>query len=248
QRSVPAAVTRSTAPGRGPNVRRPIACAACWSAVSSRIPATGASGGALPSRAAPPPHAVTARSEMNGMNGRTRMIMVNGIPVPEFCCASDPGQLTRRLCKLSHMTSTSETPDLRYPIGKRVPRTSFTDASRAAALKTIAETPANLRRAVTGLNDAQLDTPYRPGGWTVRQLVHHVADSHMHAYMRTRFTLTEENPPVKPYPEAVWAELADAKTMPVESSLAILDGLHARWIRLFESLQPAQFARTMFHP
>jgi hypothetical protein len=146
------------------------------------------------------------------------------------------------------MTSTTDAPDLRYPIGRLVRQSSLTAAERAAALATIAETPAKLRAAVRGLTEAQLDTPYRPGGWTVRQLVHHVADSHMQAYGRTRFTLTEENPPVKPYPEAVWAELADAKTMPVESSLAILDGLHARWIRLFESLQPAQFARTMFHP
>jgi hypothetical protein len=185
---------------------------------------------------------------MNGMNGRTRIIMVNGIPVPEICCAFNPGQLTRTLCKLSHMTSTSETSDLRYPIGKRVPRTSFTDASRAAALKTIAETPANLRRAVAGLTDAQLDTPYRPGGWTVRQLVHHVADSHMNAYVRTRLTLTEENPPVKPYDEAKWAELPDAKTMPIEGSLAILEAMHARWVNLLQTLNAAQLNRTMFHP
>ncbi len=146
------------------------------------------------------------------------------------------------------MTPTSQAPDLRYPIGKRVPPTSFTDASRAAALKVIADTPANLRRAVTGLTDAQLDTPYRPGGWTVRQLVHHVADSHMNAYVRTRLALTEDNPPVKPYDEAKWAELPDAKTMPIEGSLAIIEALHARWVHLLKTLSVEQMNRTMFHP
>jgi hypothetical protein len=146
------------------------------------------------------------------------------------------------------MTSTADSPDLRYPIGRLVRQSALSPAERAAALEAIAETPAKLRAAVRGLTEAQLDTPYRPGGWTVRQLVHHLADSHMHAYMRTRFTLTEENPPVKPYPENVWAELADAKAMPVELSLGILDGLHARWVFLFRSLTPDQFARTMFHP
>jgi hypothetical protein len=146
------------------------------------------------------------------------------------------------------MTSTTEAPDLQYPIGRLVRQSSLTDAERAAAIATIAGTPAKLRAAVNGLTDAQLDMPYRPGGWTVRQVVHHIADSHMHAYMRTRFTLTEQNPPVKPYPEALWAELADAKAMPVEPSLAILDGLHARWVNLFGSLKPEQFARTMLHP
>jgi hypothetical protein len=146
------------------------------------------------------------------------------------------------------MTTPTEGPDLRYPIGRLVRQSSLTDAARAGAIATIAETPAKLRAAVSGLADAQLDTPYRPGGWTVRQLVHHLADSHMHANIRTRLTVTEDNPPVKPYAEAVWAELPDAKTMPVEPSLEILDGLHARWVSLFRSLKPDQFARTMFHP
>lgn len=146
------------------------------------------------------------------------------------------------------MTSTTDSPDLRYPIGRLVRQGSFTESERAAAIATIAETPAKLRAAVSGLSNAQLDTPYRPGGWTVRQLVHHVADSHMNAYMRTRFTLTEDNPPVKPYDEAKWAELSDAKSMPIEPSLAILDAIHARWVHLLKSLKPDQFARTMFHP
>jgi uncharacterized damage-inducible protein DinB len=145
------------------------------------------------------------------------------------------------------MTPTSEAPDLRYPIGKRVPPASFTPELRASNLKIIGETPAKLRKAVTGLTDAQLDTPYRPGGWTVRQLVHHVADSHMNAYIRTRLALTEDNPPVKPYDEAKWAELAD-KTMPIAGSLNIIDAVHARWLHVLRSLKPADFDRTMFHP
>lgn len=150
--------------------------------------------------------------------------------------------------QIGRMTSPTGTPDLRYPIGKRVPPASHTDATRAAGLRTIAETPANLRRAVGGLTEAQLDTAYRPGGWTVRQLVHHVADSHMNAYIRTRLALTEDNPPVKPYDEAKWAELADSRTMPIEGSLAILDALHARWVNLLQSLSAEDFNRTMMHP
>jgi uncharacterized damage-inducible protein DinB len=138
--------------------------------------------------------------------------------------------------------------DLRYPIGRFTRPASFTDASRAAAIAAIAGTPKQLRNAVHGLSDAQLDTPYRPGGWTVRQLVHHVPDSHMNAYVRTRLALTEENPTIKPYEEAKWAELADAKSMPVDVSLTMLETLHARWVTLLRSMTPAQFSRTFNHP
>ena len=140
------------------------------------------------------------------------------------------------------------TDDLRFPIGRFTRPASYTDASRAAAIAAIAATPANLRLATNGLTEEQLDTPYRPGGWTVRQVVHHVADSHMNAYCRTRLALTEENPTIKPYDEAKWAELADAKSAPVETSLALLDGIHSRWGTLLDSLTPADFARTMMHP
>ncbi len=145
------------------------------------------------------------------------------------------------------MTPTAEAPDLRFPIGKRVPRDSHTAASRAAALATVRDTPAKIRAAVNGLTDSQMDTPYRPGGWTVRQLVHHMADSHMNAYIRTRLALTEDNPPIKPYDEAAWAELAD-KSCPIEPSLNIIDAVHLRWMAIFNSMTPEQFARTMFHP
>ncbi|MFI5246260.1 MAG: YfiT family bacillithiol transferase, partial [Gemmatimonadales bacterium] len=126
--------------------------------------------------------------------------------------------------------------DLRYPIGRFTRPTSLPDASRAAAIAAIADTPKQLRNAVHGLSDAQLDTPYRPGGWTVRQLVHHVPDSHMNAYVRTRLALTEENPAIKTYEEAKWAELADAKSMPVDVSLTMLETIHARWVTLLRSM------------
>jgi hypothetical protein len=140
------------------------------------------------------------------------------------------------------------TEDLRYPVGKFSKPTSYSDAARSKDIASIAELPANLRRAVAGLDEGQLNTPYRPDGWTVRQVVHHVADSHMNAYIRTRFLLTSDNPTIMPYPEAVWAKLADASTMPVDPSLSLLDGMHARWSTLLRSLEPAQFSRTLMHP
>jgi len=138
--------------------------------------------------------------------------------------------------------------DLRYPVGKFSRPTAFGTADRAAAIDAIAALPTALREAVRGLSDAQLDTPYRPGGWTVRQLVHHVADSHMNAYVRLRLALTEENPTIKPYDEQKWAALADATSLPVDVSLGILDGIHHRWTVLLHALGPADFARTLLHP
>jgi hypothetical protein len=114
-------------------------------------------------------------------------------------------------------------------------------------LAAIAETPAKLRAAVAGLTDQQLDTPYRPGGWTVRQVVHHVPDSHMNSYMRFRLALTEEQPAIKGYDEAAWAKLPDAQSAPVEISLSLLDTLHRRWVMLLESLTPEQWKRTFLH-
>src|SRR5450432_4032455 len=146
------------------------------------------------------------------------------------------------------MTPTAEAPDLRFPIGKRVPPTSFTPELRASNLKILDATPAKLRQAVAGLTPAQLDTPYRPGGWTVRQLVHHVADSHMNAYVRLKLALTEDAPLIKPYLEAKWAELHDSKTLPVDVSSNLLDSLHQRWVDVLRSMKPAEFARTMRHP
>jgi len=138
--------------------------------------------------------------------------------------------------------------DLRYPVGPFVAPTSFSRADRAAAITTLAELPARMRLACVDLTEAQLDTPYRPGGWTVRQVVHHSADSHLNAYLRTKFALSEDHPTIKPYPEQIWAEMADARTAPVSLSLSLLDALHGRWIILLRSLTEAQFARTLLHP
>jgi len=138
--------------------------------------------------------------------------------------------------------------DMRYPIGKYERADSLTLAQRAACIDTIDETPSHLAAAIAGLTDTQLDTPYRPGGWTVRQVVHHLADSHMQAYARFKFALAENEPTIKAYDEAVWAEIADAKTAPVEISLALLENLHQRWVILLRSLSDSDLARTYRHP
>lgn len=141
------------------------------------------------------------------------------------------------------------TVDPRYPIGRfssverplaRDERVSFIDAIRSH--------PAKIRAAMAGLNDEQLDTTYREGGWTLRQVVHHVADSHTNAYIRFKLAVTEHKPTVRPYQEKLWAELTDAKSLPVEVSLCILDGLHTRWVALLEALGPDQFQRPLHHP
>jgi uncharacterized damage-inducible protein DinB len=138
--------------------------------------------------------------------------------------------------------------DPRYPIGKFEMPKEVTPARRQQAIGEIAATPVKLRAAVKGLNDAQLDTPYREGGWSVRQVVHHVPDSHLNAYIRLKLALTEEKPTIKPYNETAWAELADSKTMPIEVSQTLLDSVHTRWDRLWRSLKPEHFARVFVHP
>lgn len=138
--------------------------------------------------------------------------------------------------------------DPRYPIGKFVYSGPFEAGQRAAAIDAIENTPLELRKALRGLGDEQLATPYREGGWTVRQLVHHIADSHINAYCRFRLALTEDNPTVKPYEEQLWAELADGSAAPLGLSLAILDALHARLSMLLHTLTPEQFARPLTHP
>lgn len=138
--------------------------------------------------------------------------------------------------------------DLRYPIGKFRADPEVTDAKRRRWIEEIAGAPVALRAAVTGLSEAQLDTPYRPGGWTVRQVAHHVPDSHLNAYVRFKLALTETEPTIKTYDEAAWAELADGRTAPVELSLALLDSLHRRWVLVLRSLPPGDFARAFRHP
>jgi uncharacterized damage-inducible protein DinB len=137
--------------------------------------------------------------------------------------------------------------DLRYPIGKFHRPGTLSDDQRREHIAAIEETPGRVRSAVKGLNDRQLDTPYRPGGWTVRQVAHHLPDSHMNAYIRLKLGLTESEPTIKPYNEAEWAKLADTKA-PIEPSLALLENLHKRWVLLLRSLNSSDWKRTINHP
>ena len=143
--------------------------------------------------------------------------------------------------------------DLKYPIGKFTwERTGegllASEAERRGWLRDIEETPTRLRAAVAGLTEDQLNTPYRPGGWTVRQVVHHLADSHLNGYIRFRLALTENEPTIKPYDQELWAQLRDARTAPAELSLTLLESLHQRWGQLLRSVEPADFARALKHP
>jgi uncharacterized damage-inducible protein DinB len=138
--------------------------------------------------------------------------------------------------------------DPRFPIGKFHYEGPPNENQKQVFLNEIAQTPLNLRAAIAGLSDPQLDTPYRDGGWTVRQVVHHVPDSHMNSYIRFKLALTEDDPTIKPYAEDRWAELADSKTTPIEVSLTLLDTLHDRWVRLLRSLTPDDWKKTFRHP
>ena len=138
--------------------------------------------------------------------------------------------------------------DPRFPIGKFHYSGPHTQEEEQQFLDDIAQTPANLRASVKGLTDEQLDTPYRPGGWTVRQVVHHLPDSHLNSYLRFKLALTEENPTIKTYAEDRWAELNDSRDTPVEVSLTLLESLHDRWVRLLRSLTPEEWKRTFRHP
>jgi uncharacterized damage-inducible protein DinB len=138
--------------------------------------------------------------------------------------------------------------DPRYPIGNFEMPKQVTPARRQQAIDELAATPGKMRAAAKGLNDAQLDTPYRDGGWTVRQVLHHVPDSHLNAYIRLKLALTEEKPTIKPYDEAAWAKLEDSKSTPIEVSQALLDSVHVRFDKLWRSMKPEQFARVLVHP
>jgi hypothetical protein len=138
--------------------------------------------------------------------------------------------------------------DLRFPIGPFKLNGAPSAEEIQQAINHIAEAPTNLRRAVEGLNTEQLNTPYRPGGWTVRQVVHHVPDSHLHSYCRFKLALTEDEPTIKAYHEDRWAELEDSRATPIAVSLDILESLHKRWVTLLRSMAPSEFARTFRHP
>ena len=146
------------------------------------------------------------------------------------------------------MSTTAPVQDLSYPLGKFAYTSSMTKQQRSAAIDTIEQVPARMREALRGLSPQQLDTPYRPGGWTVREVAHHVPDSHLNAYIRTKLALTEDEPTIKPYDEKRWAELADTRVTPIETSLVLLEAVHERWNYLLRALSDADFARTFRHP
>ena len=138
--------------------------------------------------------------------------------------------------------------DPRYPVGKFAWPENVSDADQKKYIAQIEEAPTKLRSAIQGLSGAQLDTPYREGGWTVKQVAHHLADSHMNAFIRFKLALTENEPTIKPYEQQHWAELPDGKTAPVETSLDLFASLHQRWAVLLRSMKPEDFARTFRHP
>jgi len=137
--------------------------------------------------------------------------------------------------------------DLRYPVGQQQDEGPLTESRRLELIEQIAEAPERLRAAIHGLNHEQLDTPYRHGGWTVRQVIHHVPDSHLNAYVRFKLALTEDTPTIKPYAEALWAELPDTGRTAPEVSLALLDALHKRWVILLRAMGSAEWERTLHH-
>lgn len=146
------------------------------------------------------------------------------------------------------MTTTATETELRYPVGKFDFDAPINDADYPRLITAIAEAPVALRSAVAGLTRDQLETRYRPGGWTVKQVVHHVPDSHLNAYTRFKLALTENEPTIKTYDEAAWAELPDSRKVPMEVSLDLLDALHLRWVALLRSMDTADFNRGLRHP
>jgi len=138
--------------------------------------------------------------------------------------------------------------DPRYPVGKLQVPANITPDARKQMMDEIATAPAKFRAAFKGLNEAQLDTPYREGGWTLRQVAHHVPDSHLNAYCRLKFALTDNKPTIKPYDESLCANLADTRDTPIETSLALLENLHVRWDRLWRPLKTEDFTRPIIHP
>jgi hypothetical protein len=138
--------------------------------------------------------------------------------------------------------------DPRYPTGRFSPDPNPTSETRARHIEEIAGLPSHMRRAVDGLKENQLNTPYRDSGWTIKQVVHHVPDSHLNAYVRFKLTITEDTPTIKAYDEAAWARLQDTEETPIEVSLNLLESLHARWVVLLKSLRPEDFQRKFNHP
>jgi hypothetical protein len=162
---------------------------------------------------------------------------------PDF----EPSLLSESSVK-KHSHLETKMSDLRYPIGKFHFDGPPTEQQRKKFIDDISQAPANLRAALEGLSHQQLDTPYRPDGWTVRQVAHHVPDSHLNAYVRFKLALTEPEPTIKPYAEDLWAQLPDTQATPVDVSLTLLESLHNRWVRLLRSLEPEDWKRSFRHP
>ena len=144
-----------------------------------------------------------------------------------------------------------QTPDLenlRYPVGRFNPKNTLTPTERASMIQIIENFPSDIKQAVHGMDDSQLDTPYRPDGWTVRQVVHHVVDSHLNSYIRFKWTLTEDEPLIKTYNQTAWAELTDGKTGSLDLSLPLLEGLHNRWTQVLKNMSEADFQMKLEHP
>ena len=139
-------------------------------------------------------------------------------------------------------------PDFRYPIGPFSPPATFSADWRQGAIDAVEQTPARFREAVQGLNGDQLETPYRAGGWTVRQVVHHVPDSHLNAYIRLKLALTEDTPTIKPYDESLWAKLPDTTIVPLDVSLSLLESVHVRWVTLLRAMSEGDWQRRYNHP
>ncbi len=138
--------------------------------------------------------------------------------------------------------------DLRYPVGLFAAKPETSEEERTQLINQIEAAPGELRKAISGMTDEQLDTPYRPEGWTVRQVVHHLPDSHLNAYIRFKLGVTEQHPRIKPYDQAAWAEIQEAKTAHVEISLALLESLHTRWVMFLKNLKKEDFRKTLDHP
>lgn len=137
---------------------------------------------------------------------------------------------------------------LKYPIGEFIPPIQIEKSNIVDFISSIDELPEKIRKAVEGLSDEQLNTPYRPGGWTIRQVVHHIPDSHLNAYIRFKWALTEVNPIIKAYDEVRWAELPDSKTAPIDISLDLLESLHKRWVVVLNNLSESDLKRKFIHP
>jgi uncharacterized damage-inducible protein DinB len=148
---------------------------------------------------------------------------------------------------MENMTAEAASKDLRYPIGEFDSSIEVTPELRKEFIQVIADLPNNITEAVEGLSEEQLETPYRPEGWTIRQTIHHVADSHINSLCRFKLAMTEEKPTIRPYYEDRWAELADSR-LPIGVSLKIIEGIHLRWTALLESLTDEDFQRTLIHP